>query len=94
MSNRVTITRTEFKNIKGGESSLGYRIYDEYGQEYNNCVDEKDIDLDDLLFLELVVMETVGDVGSAMLMFIRDEEKGIYIDDTWYDHDEIKHIFE
>lgn len=50
MSNRLEIIRTRFTDVKSGQTSYGYRIYDDYGNGYNNMCDQHEIEDDgDLL---------------------------------------------
>ena len=89
MSNIVTITRTKFTNIVTGESTLGYRIYDNYAQDYNNCMDSiPDDDLDLLTVVKAVDSEVV----NSMLEFVVENEGTIMIDKEFYEFDQIKHI--
>lgn len=89
MSNIVTIVRTKFVNIKTGESTLGYRIYDNYAQDYNNCLNS--IPEDDMEMLK-VVGESVSDIGGSMLGFVIETGGTIMIDNEFYEFDQIKHI--
>lgn len=91
MSNIVTITRTKFVNTKTGESTLGYRVYDNYAQDYNNCMDS--IPNDDMELLRLV-SDNASDIVSDMLTFICESAGMIQIDDEFYDFDQTKHILE
>ena len=47
MSNMVCVQFTRFQNLDqdgnlSDEPTLGYRIYDDYGGDYNNCFDSVD----------------------------------------------------
>jgi len=47
MSNIVCVQYTKFQNLNADgspadEPNLGYRIYDDYGGDYNNCFDTVD----------------------------------------------------
>ena len=50
MSNRLVIEPTEFKNISDGVISYGVRVYDDYGQSYDNTWDK--IPKDDMEILK------------------------------------------
>jgi hypothetical protein len=91
MSNRVTITSTKFVNIKEGSDTLGFRMYDDEGQQYDNTWES--IPDNDLDVLAKVKDESDNKEVVAMLDFIQEVESGISIDGTWYDWDEIKHLF-
>ena len=48
MSNIVSVQFTRFQDLDSdgnldGEPTLGYRIYDDYGADYNNCYDQSPI---------------------------------------------------
>jgi hypothetical protein len=91
MSNRVTITTTEFKNVRESPKSktYGFRMYDDEGQIYDNAWDS--IPKTDMEVLKKVNEECASDVLD-MLDFVRDNETGIYVDGNWYEWDEIKDI--
>lgn len=91
MSNRVTITSTKFVNTKEGHDTLGFRMYDDEGQAYDNTWDA--IPDNDLDVLAKIKDESYNKEVVAMLDFIQENENGISIDGTWYDWDEIKHLF-
>lgn len=83
----VTIIPTEFKDIRTGEVSFGFRAFDSIHFTYCNSLEE--IPKDDMEFLTLVV-DNGDDVLIAML-----EEKcittnnGLFIGNTWYEHDDV-----
>ena len=89
MSNLVTIEPTQFTNTRSGESTFGFRAYDDYGQTYGNIFES--IPDDDLEFLTLVAKDP-DDILSGMLDSVRENEKGIKVGETFYEYDEIKHI--
>ena len=88
MSNRVSLDATKFVN-KNGDESYGYRMYDDYDQTYYNCAESNIMEMDDLELLEYAGKRADERAGE-MISFCMEEEKGMYINDTWYDHDEIK----
>jgi hypothetical protein len=90
MGNRVTIEPTQFTNVRTGSESLGFRAYDDEDQIYCNGMDA--IPDDDLEFLKLIATDFCDDAMGEMLDFVVDNEKGLYIGDTWYDFDDIKEI--
>ena len=92
MSNRLVIEPTEFKNVRSGETTLGVRIYDDYGQQYINTWDS--IPNDDMEVLKEVIKGEWGSEIETMLYNVRENELGIFIADSWYDWDEIKDLFE
>ena len=93
MSSKVNITTTEFKNIKTGNKTLGVRIYDDYGQSYDNCWEN--IPDDDFDVLRKVLTDSCDSNNiSAMMDFVAEHETGVCINNQWYDWEEIKHIFD
>jgi ethanolamine utilization protein EutP (predicted NTPase) len=88
MANQIDIVPTEFKDTHDGTVTLGVRVYDNYEQFYINTW--KNIPDDDLDLLDKVLMEA-GD--SDIFCYLQEEEKGVTIRDTYYEWDEIKHLF-
>ena len=85
--NKINLVSTKFTNIKSGEESFGYRIYDDYSSEYNNLLDTPiDDDLD-------LLAQAIED-SHEMLDFVRENETGVDINGTWYDWEEIQPVFE
>ncbi len=83
---RVSLVATKFVNVKSGEESFGYRLYDDYDSVYNNMwnfIPDNDLD-----FLELALED-----GHGMFDFLQENELGIDINGTWYDWNEIEHLF-
>jgi hypothetical protein len=91
MSNKVTIEPTKFVNIRSGSETVGFRMYDDYAQVYNNTWDS--IPDDDMDLLKLVVTDDSVEVRD-MLLFIKENEKGICIGDEFYDWEQIKKYLE
>jgi hypothetical protein len=65
MGNTATIQRTAFVNIPDGEKTFGYRIYDDYEQDYDNIFEEADMNLPDKDFL-LKVVGRLSEVGQSI----------------------------
>lgn len=87
MSNRVELVGTTFVNVTG-EQTFGYRMYDDYESMYCNLFDA--VIEDDLELLRRVISDD-AESTSAMLEFAA--ANGCYINGTWYDVDEILHLF-
>ena len=86
----VSLQLTKFVNMPQGSETFGYRIYDDYGQSYDNtheCLIEDD--------LELLgnVMDSGDETATAILDFLLENAKGITINDNWYEWDEIRHLW-
>jgi len=91
MCNRVTIEATKFVN-KDGSETYGFRMYDDYAQLYNNCAESNIMELEDKDLLKYV-LDRSDEVSGEMFSYCMSENKGIYINDEWYDYDELKDIF-
>lgn len=87
--NRVTIEPTKFVNVRSGEESLGYRMYDNYGSHYDNTLES--IPDDDLELLKIVVTNN-DDIIQDLLDYVVETESGIEIGGVCYNYSEIKHI--
>lgn len=91
----IYIIRTEFKDIKSGDTSLGFRIYhdddnpDNYQNAYGNILDE--VYEDDLQFLAQVVESADEKIGDMLIDCI-DNEQGVFIDDVLHEYAEIEEI--
>ena len=91
MSNRISIEPTKFEDVRTGEVSLGVRVYDNEECLYDNSWDE--IPDDDLEVLR-VAYEQASVGVRALLQYVWESERGMYIGGTWYEWDEIKSAFE
>lgn len=91
MSNRVRIHRTEFVELKTGERTLGVRIGDDHDSTYIDYLET--LPDDDLELLEEIASQ-YDDTVTGILSFCLEVEKGVSIDDTFYDYDEIKEVLE
>lgn len=88
MSNRVELVGTTFVAATG-EQTFGFRMYDDYEATYCNLFDA--VIEDDLELLRAVILADASST-SDMLEFV--SANGCYINGTWYDVDEILHLFE
>lgn len=91
MSNQVHIEPTRFINVRGGSYAHGFRAYDYYAQTYNNTW--ASISDDDMEVLKLAI-EDADDVLSDMLDYCRENKRGLYVGENYFDWDEIKHLLE
>ncbi len=89
--NNVTIEPTQFVNMRSGNSTLGFRAYDDEDKVYCNVMEV--ISDDDLEFLEAAREAARGDEGfESMLDFCNENGKGLYIGDVWYEYFKIESI--
>jgi hypothetical protein len=78
-------------DIRSEEEHLGVRVYDDYGQTYDNRWDH--IPFDDMDVFRKCLDEMKSDeVFCAMMEHISSEGKGIYIGDQWYNFPDIKDV--
>ena len=87
--NRATIQPTKFENVRTGEISYGVRVYDNYGQTYDNCWEN--IPDDDMEVLQMA-MELEDQAIVAILHEVV-LGNGVYIGQEWYTWDQIKHLW-
>jgi hypothetical protein len=85
MSNRVQIVRTEYTNLKSGETQVGCRILDDFVDE-NYFFTEGGIPEDDGELLR-DISNHGGDSISELIDFAISH--GIDIDGTWYSAEEV-----
>jgi hypothetical protein len=90
MSNQVFIEPTQFVDVRSGAVSYGFRAYDDCGKSYCNLWDS--IPDDDLEFLKKVMAEE-DTVTNDLLDFVNEMGKGLNIGDTYYEWDEIRHLW-
>ena len=94
MSNQIYLVKTTFTDHSG--SCNGFRMYDNYDKTYNNMADMLDIVLPDgnLEFLGCILENFMSDdmAIQTMIDFIKEEAKGIEINGTYYDYEEIKEL--
>jgi hypothetical protein len=91
MGNRASIVPTIFKDARSGVETFGVRVYDDEGLAYDNSWDS--IPNDDMAVLQKT-MQSSDEFISGLLSFWQENERGLYIEQTWYEWDEIKGYFE
>src|SRR5439155_26168893 len=98
MSNTVTIKRTKFEDMIGGDVSYGYRIYDNYSPticHVDMFPSEKDVPESDLDLLKLINRDSQSNEDiDEILNYCHENRSGLEIDGTWYDWSEIQAILE
>jgi len=97
MSNRATIKQETTIAYKSKDETKSVCIFDNYG-EGSICLDDYcDTFYEDDLELLMFVLETVKTPGftiiHAVLDFVFEHENGMYIDDTWYNWEQIQPVF-
>jgi len=101
MSNNISIERQEVKKVKTGEISKQIHIVDDYAQD---CISlfmmdlenfpDSDIDLLEIMVKGLAEKVFESPPTESIFDYIVENEKGVSIDGTYYDYDEVKQIFE
>ena len=88
MSNRINYTSYEFNELKSPDNkTYGFVIYDDY--EYQVAMH---IEKENLEKLENIICEIHQNIPIDCSLFNDMQEKGAYIDNQWYDGNEIKKI--
>jgi hypothetical protein len=89
MSNSVTVMPTKFTNLDGSGETRGVRVYDSYGQKYDNTWES--VPTDDLEILALVIENRSA---PEIMGYVEQEQGGVTIGSEFYEWDQIKHLFE
>lgn len=90
MSNRVHLNAVKMEYLDG-TLSYGYTISDDEDMSFDNNAEAM---IEDDLDLLRYAKKTADASTEGMLDFIQETEKGILINGTWYDWDEIKQVWE
>jgi len=93
MSNRYQLCRQTRIDVKDNISTLYLVISDDFGED-SYIVDS--FPDDDLECLEICITQQKEEQyrSNEVLDGLFESQKGIDIDNTWYDHDEISHLFD
>ncbi len=93
MSNRVCIQRCEFVDYHNHNVTYGFRAYDGYDQMYMNTASRDELAVEPLAFLKWMKENVNDDCLGQLFSFVEENETGLNIDDSWYEWNEIRHIF-
>jgi len=93
MSNRIYANANKVENLRSGEIYYEVDIFDSY--EYGSInISEEEIPQNDMDTLQHLINRPDDSEDIANLLdFMREHKKGITINDTFYDWEEIKHLF-
>ena len=93
MSNRADLSKIKLEYVKDNITECGYKLFDDYYTTVETFLfkDEKIPD-DDLEFLEFVCEEAFDKCARELLEFLYENEKGLTINSTSYEFDQIKDI--
>ncbi len=98
MSNRTTIQQQTSTVRHNGETSKEVVVFDNYGSGTINLDTYSDNFYDDDLELLATVIQVVDEGGlgnvRGILDHVQENETGMFIEGTWYDWKDIKHVFE
>ena len=90
MSNQATIQPTVFQNHGTEDKTFGVRVYDNYGQTYDNTWG---LIADDDMEIFALCMESDDEVIVGIIEFIQEHGRGVTIGQEYYEWDQIKHLF-
>lgn len=90
MSNRVHLNAVKMEYLNG-YVVYGYTISDDEALSFDNNAEAM---IKDDLELLRYVKKTADTAAKAMLDFIQENEKGILINNSWYDWEQIKQVWE
>lgn len=89
VSNRVSIQFCTFQNIDSngnsmGDATTGFRIYDDYGQLYDNCYESVEEMIDEGINEEAIFKFVESRFFDSFHNAVVD--KGIYLNGIWIDY--------
>ena len=90
MSNLATIQPTIFQNHGTEDKTFGVRVYDNYGQTYDNTWE---LIPDDDMEIFALCMQSDDAVIVGIIEFLQEQGQGIMIGQEFYEWDQIKHLF-
>lgn len=90
MSNRVHLNAVKIEYLNG-TVTYGYTISDDNEMTFENNAEAM---IQDDMELLRYAKQTADSVTEGILDFVRENEKGILINDSWYDWDDIKKEWE
>ena len=94
MSNRASICQETVKQYKNGQESKVISVFDDYGQGSISVESFSDDNMEVLAMVMREVQEGGLDNVETILDSVVSNEKGLYIEGTWYDWKEIKPVFD
>jgi len=99
MSNRIYLEAREIKILKTGETWQELHISDDYSCfSLDTAINGEEFIIpdDDLGKLKAIIdfhKEGGGEDLNGIINYLQSEERGILIEDTYYEWEEIKHLF-
>ena len=94
MSNRASICQETVKQYENGQESKVISVFDDYGQGSISVESFSDDNMEVLAMVMREVQEGGLDNVETILDSVVSNEKGLYIEGTWYDWKEIKPVFD
>lgn len=88
--NCITLQATKFVNLPQGDETIGWRMYDNHGQTYDNTLES--LVTEDLELLK-IALESTDQQVLDMLSMMQEISKGIEINGNFYDWDQVKHLW-
>ena len=101
MSNRAHIQQEEKKTHHSGEVTRIVSVWDDYADDYVDLEvlnESGEWFEDELELLKAVLDHIFSNKGSkemdAVINYVQENENGLYVEGTWYNWEQIKHLFE
>lgn len=91
MNNMATIQPTIFQNHNTEDKTFGVRVYDNYGQAYDNTWES--IPDDDMGILQQVI-DNGNEIMVSIIDYVLEHGTSIMIGKEIYGWEEIKHLFD
>ncbi len=90
-----TLVATKYEDIRSGEITWGFRVYDEYETFYCNTLEESEAKTeDDIEFLKIAMQYYIENSdGGSFFDSIAEMKLGLNINDEYYDWEEISEAF-
>ena len=92
MSNRASLHRTQFTGANG-ETAWGWRICDDYFRSYADDCEEANVPADPLQLLTKACVQATEQERSFFEALLA-EAKGILINGSWHDFEEIEPVLQ
>lgn len=99
MSNRASIQQETLIVHKTGKKYNNVNVFDDYGHDSIPLDDYFDTFYEDDMELLQFVLERIKegdcfDAVASVIDHVAETQKGMYIEGTWYDWEEIKKVFD
>ena len=93
MSNRASITSTHFVNPVTKDVCYGVRVCDDYGHGFIDWWSQEELPEDPIELLKKV-WKYQDETIRGVLEWLQENHIGLYINDKWFEWEEIAAVFE